>query len=251
MIHKYCGKNLNNIDVSIKSNYFNINLTVSYKVVSSGEELHFNFTTDRVQEGRGFLASWREVDGEISSKTNSDQYQVTYPTAFIEGAPETICVELFDGNKSGARFSAKVYAEKTNAKQNTETWKFDENEPLQQIRETLARNVKEKCFQLTLPRSEGVVKGLLEIEIKSVDRVLDIKTFREITIYQQEIYPLIQTDKGHYKAKDQVKFRILLLDQNLKPNDDLRTIEEVWVEDPRNRRIAQWKDLVNILYMNK
>ena len=96
-------------------------------------------------------------------------------------------MELFDGNKSGARFSAKVYAEKTNAKQNTENWKFDENEPLQQIRETLARNVKEKCFQLTLPRSEGVVKGLLEIEIKSVDRALDIKTFREITIYQQEI----------------------------------------------------------------
>ena len=153
-------------------------------------------------------------------------------------------MELFDGNKSGARFSAKVYAEKTNAKQNTENWKFDENEPLQQIRETLARNVKEKCFQLTLPRSEGVVKGLLEIEIKSVDGALDIKTFREITIYPQEIYPLIQTDKGHYKANDEVKFRILLLDQDLKPSEELRTIDEVWVEDPRSRRIAQWKDVV-------
>ena len=189
------------------------------------------------------MASWREVDGEISRNTNSDQYQVTYPTVFIEGSPETICVELFDGNRHGASVSVKVFAEKTNDQQNDENWKFDEADALQHTREILPRNVKDKCFQLTLPRTEGVGKGLLEIEIKS--RSLDlIKTFREITIYQQEIYPLMQTDKGHYKAKDKVKFRVLLLDHNLKPSEVLRTIDEIWVADPRNRRIAQWKDVV-------
>ena len=54
---------------------------------------------------------------------------------------------------------------------------------------------------------------------------------------------MIQTDKGHYKANDPVKFRLLVLDKNLKPPDDLRTIEEIWVEDPRNRRVAQWKEV--------
>ena len=53
---------------------------------------------------------------------------------------------------------------------------------------------------------------------------------------------MIQTDKGHYKANDPVKFRLLVLDKNLKPPDDLRTIEEIWVEDPRHRRVAQWKE---------
>ena len=91
-------------------------------------------------------------------------------------------------------------------------------------------------------------KGLLEIEIRSDDERLDVRTFREITIYQQEIYPLLQTDKGQYKAKDKVKFRVLLLDQNLKPTKHLDTIDEIWVEDPRNRRIAQWKDSVSSLH---
>ena len=212
-------------------------------MVSSAEELYFNFTSDHVQQGRGFLASWREVEGEISRTSPSDQYQVTYPTAFIEGSPETICVELFDGNRLGASLSLKVFAEKTKAQQNNwNNWNFEEAEALQHIRGSLPRNVKDKCFQLTLPRTEGVTKGLLEIEIKS--RSLDIKTFREITIYQQEIYPLMQTDKGHYQAKDKVKFRVLLLDHNLKPSEVLRTIDEIWVADPRNRRIAQWKDVV-------
>ena len=225
-----------------------IDLPTSYQVVSSAEELYFNFTSDRVQQSRGFLASWREVEGDISRNTASDQYQVTYPTAFIVGSPETICVELFDGNRAGATFSAKIFAEKTNAKQNNENWKFDQNVALLNTQEAIPSRVKEKCFELTLPRSEGVVKGLLDIEIKSLDGALDIKTFREITIYQQEIYPLIQTDKGHYKAKDEVKFRVLLLDHNLAPSGGLRTIDEIWVEDPRNRRIAQWKDVVRTLY---
>ena len=85
---------------------------------------------------------------------------------------------------------------------------------------------------------------LLEIEIKSNDGLLNIRTFKKITILPREIYPLIQTDKGHYKAKDEVKFRILLLDHDLKPVQDLKSVDEIWVEDPRNRRIAQWKDAV-------
>ena len=153
-------------------------------------------------------------------------------------------MELFAENRAEASVSLKVFAERTEAQEDSQNWKFAENDALQEIRETMPRDVKEKCFQLTLPRSEGVAKGLLEIEIKSADGALDIKTFREITIYQPEIYPLIQTDKGHYKAKDKVKFRILLLDHNLAPTEEMRTIDEIWVADPRNRRIAQWKDVV-------
>ena len=55
---------------------------------------------------------------------------------------------------------------------------------------------------------------------------------------KKENYPLIQTDKGQYKAKDDVKFRVLLVDHDLKPSE-IKTIEELWVEDPRNRRIVQ------------
>merc|ERR1719233_8880 len=36
-------------------------------------------------------------------------------------------------------------------------------------------------------------------------------------------------------------FRVLLVDQDLKPSE-VEMIDELWVEDPRNRRIVQWKD---------
>merc|ERR1719412_2401760 len=120
MIHRYCGKNLNNIDV-----------------VSSQEELYFNFTSDRVQQGRGFLASWREVDGEISLNTPTDQYQVTYPTAFIQGSPETICVELLEGNIAGASVNINVFAEKSERWSGDGVWRFAENVALLQLRATM------------------------------------------------------------------------------------------------------------------
>ena len=128
---------------------------------------------------------------------------------------------------------------------NTTSWMFrSNNQAIVEMEAKMEKYERNKCFQLTLPKSEGVSKGLLEIEIQSDDERLDVRTFREIAIYQQEIYPLLQTDKGQYKAKDKVKLRILLLDHNLKPTPHLNTIDEIWVEDPRNRRIAQWKDTV-------
>ena len=62
-----------------------------------------------------------------------------------------------------------------------------------------------------------------------MDFSYSVNAFKEITILEKENYPLIQTDKGIYKAKDDVKFRVLLVDHNLKPSDE--TIDELWVED--------------------
>ena len=206
--------------------------------------MYFNFTTDGVQQARGFLASWREVRRDRSQQTSPGNYMVSYPTAFIEESSEKICLELFNENRHLATITTKVYAEKSTDQQNTEDWIFSTKKPLVNRTEMLERHEKTKCFEITLPNAGGVSKGLLELEIKTVDGSLDIKTFKEITIYREEIYPLIQTDKGQYKAKDKVRFRVLLLDHNLRPSRQLKTIEEIWVEDPQNRRIAQWKDSV-------
>ena len=53
---------------------------------------------------------------------------------------------------------------------------------------------------------------------------------------------MIQTDKGQYKAKDTVKFRVLALDQNLKPSR-VERVDKLWIEDPRGRRVEQWLDV--------
>ena len=170
---------------------------------------------------------------------------ITHPGVFIEETPETICTKLLQETQVAASLAVRVFPEKPDDSQTGDNWVFPgSNKPLLEVETRIEGAERDKCLQLSVPRTAGTARALLEIEIKSEDGSLDILAFKEISIYQEELYPMIQTDKGHYKAKDQVKLRLLLLDQNLKPPENLRTIDEIWVEDPRNRRIAQWKAVV-------
>ena len=50
----------------------------------------------------------------------------------------------------------------------------------------------------------------------------------------------VQPDKEQYKAGDLVMFCVMLGDHNLRPG--AVEVEEMWVEDPRGRKQAQWTD---------
>ena len=81
-------------------------------------------------------------------------------------------------------------------------------------------------------------KGLLNIKVNSKGSSHLVNLLKEISILKKENHPLMQTDKGPHKTKDDVKFHVLLVDHDLKPSG-IKTIEELWVEIPRNRRIVQ------------
>ena len=218
-------------------------------MVSSEETLFFNFTTDKVQEKQGFLASWQEVDQnfELETKEENGKYYLSYPTAFIEDSPEKVCVELFEKLNSDVTVSTKVYAyddrnheEETGEKDGK--WTFDQK-PIIQEEIRISRSEAVKCFDLTIPETNLASKGLVNFELKSEDSTFHVNNFQSISIYQKEKYPLIQTDKGQYKAGDIVKFRILVLDHELKPAE-VKEVDEIWISDPKNRRIVQWKKKV-------
>ena len=218
-------------------------------MVSSEETLFFNFTTDKVQEKQGFLASWQEVDQnfELETKEENGKYYLSYPTAFIEDSPEKVCVELFEKLNSDVTVSTKVYAyddrnheEETGEKDGK--WTFDQK-PIIQEEIRISSSEAVKCFDLTIPETNLASKGLVNFELKSEDSTFHVNNFQSISIYQKEKYPLIQTDKGQYKAGDIVKFRILVLDHELKPAE-VKEVDEIWISDPKNRRIVQWKKKV-------
>lgn len=218
-------------------------------MVSSEETLFFNFTTDKVQEKQGFLASWQEVDQnfELETKEENGKYYLSYPTAFIEDSPEKVCVELFEKLNSDVTVSTKVYAyddrnheEETGEKDGK--WTFDQK-PIIQEEIRISSSEAVKCFDVTIPETNLASKGLVNFELKSEDSTFHVNNFQSISIYQKEKYPLIQTDKGQYKAGDIVKFRILVLDHELKPAE-VKEVDEIWISDPKNRRIVQWKKKV-------
>ena len=218
-------------------------------MVSSEETLFFNFTTDKVQEKQGFLASWQEVDQnfELETKEENGKYYLSYPTAFIEDSPEKVCVELFEKLNSDVTVSTKVYAyDDRNHEEETDEkdgkWTFDQK-PIIQEEIRISSSEAVKCFDVTIPETNLASKGLVNFELKSEDSTFHVNNFQSISIYQKEKYPLIQTDKGQYKAGDIVKFRILVLDHELKPAE-VKEVDEIWISDPKNRRIVQWKKKV-------
>jgi len=219
IIHKYCGKNTKNL-----------------QVFSSDQDLSFNFKTDSVQESLGFLASWEEVEDVKEKEDTEGKYLISFPRSFIEESPEKICIELFDSKKSDATIETQLFISDEGGK---DSWLFGATPVERQIVEIKAED-KLKCFDFSLPNTKAS-KGLLNIKVNFKDSSYSVNSFKEITILKKENYPLIQTDKGQYKAKDDVKFRVLLVDHDLKPSE-VQTIDELWVEDPRNRRIKQWKD---------
>ena len=218
-------------------------------MVSSEETLFFNFTTDKVQEKQGFLASWQEVDQnfELETKEENGKYYLSYPTAFIEDSPEKVCVELFEKLNSDVTVSTKVYAydDRNHEEETGEKdvkWTFDQK-PIIQEEIRISSSEAVKCFDLTIPETNLASKGLVNFELKSEDSTFHVNNFQSISIYQKEKYPLIQTDKGQYKAGDIVKFRVLVLDHELKPAE-VKEADEIWISDPKSRRIVQWKKKV-------
>ena len=69
-----------------------------------------------------------------------------------------------------------------------------------------------------------------------------VTKYKIVKLLSRETYVLIQTDKGQYKAKDTAKFRVLALDHNLRPSP-VEVVDELWIDDPRGRRVQQWLDV--------
>ena len=69
-----------------------------------------------------------------------------------------------------------------------------------------------------------------------------VARYKIVKLRKPEHYVLIQTDKGQYKAKDSVKFRALALDDRLRPSP-VDSVDKLWIEDPRGRRVQQWLDV--------
>ena len=199
----------------------------------------------------------------MSTTSEEGSYYISYPATFIEESPEKICIELFQDMTANVNVTARVFVQKKKEKnikcencvkfdnvpstilrENEAAWRFGlNNEMLIEESFLMEQGNNVQCFQLTLPKTDSVSKGLINFEIKSVeDQSLQVNSFQQISIYQKENYPLIQTDKGHYKAKDTVKFRVLILNHDLQPSR-INSVDELWIVDPRSRRLAQWKDL--------
>ncbi|XP_058938489.1 alpha-2-macroglobulin isoform X2 [Kogia breviceps] len=96
------------------------------------------------------------------------------------------------------------------------------------------------CVSFTIPRSPSNEEVMfLTIQVKGPTQ--EFKKRTTVLIKNEESLVFVQTDKPIYKPEQTVKFRIVLLDENFHPLNEL--IPLVYIEDPKGNRIMQWQNV--------
>ncbi|KAM8776857.1 pregnancy zone protein-like [Rhynchonycteris naso] len=96
------------------------------------------------------------------------------------------------------------------------------------------------CVSFTLPRiSSSEEEAFFTIQIKGLTH--DFKKRRRVMVNNNPSLVFVQTDKPIYKPGQTVKFRIVSVDKNFHPLNEL--IPLVYLEDPKRNRIGQWQSL--------
>ena len=175
------------------------------------------------------------MEEEAAQQNN---FLLSLPVQMTRGSDEKICTELFGAatDRGDGSITVKVF---------TKADFENEAEPSLTKSVNVLSSENKKCFNLTIPAKFNVHNhgeldaGNGNIRVSAFqsyvkyndDKVwvifegefnksnYKIAAYRELKLRNPDVFPLIQTDKGKYKEKDKVQFRIMIFDEYLKPTD--------------------------------
>ncbi|VCX41196.1 unnamed protein product [Gulo gulo] len=162
------------------------------------------------------------ADASVSGKP---QYMVLVPSLLHSETPERGCLLLSYLNET-VTVSASL-------------------ESLRENKSLFTDLVVEKdlfhCVSFTVPRSPSNEEVMfLTIQVKGPTQ--EFKRRTAVVVKNEENLVFVQTDKPIYKPGQTVKFRVVALDENFHPLNEL--IPLVYIQDPKGNRIAQWQKLL-------
>ncbi|XP_041464168.1 uncharacterized protein LOC446192 isoform X6 [Lytechinus variegatus] len=166
-------------------------------------------------------------DESSSSAIDFDTgYLIIAPKVFVAESVETICISL--QNMTGPLEVAIRLMDNFTAMAKL---------PIQFMEFKMA------CYNLEVPSIEYemmhatlVVKLRRTLVTQSGFEVIERRT---VTINGVNTEMFIETDKPVYKPGQTVKFRILNINQDLKP--DITPVSKIWIESPSGVRMQQWR----------
>ncbi|CAG0885196.1 unnamed protein product [Cyprideis torosa] len=101
-------------------------------------------------------------------------------------------------------------------------------------------NGESGCYQLDIPSVETVT-AILSLDVQFDSEEFRIKDNKTVKIQSDTYTTIIQTDRPVYKPGQTVQFRILTIDEHMKPVLD--DITEVFLLDPSGTRLSQWRSV--------
>uniref|UniRef100_A0A8C6R234 Alpha-2-macroglobulin n=1 Tax=Nannospalax galili TaxID=1026970 RepID=A0A8C6R234_NANGA len=95
------------------------------------------------------------------------------------------------------------------------------------------------CVSFTVPQSSSKEVMFLTVQVKGPTQ--EFRKRSTVLVKHKESLVFVQTDKPIYKPGQAVKFRVVSLDENFHPLNEL--IPLLYIQDPKGNRIVQWQSL--------
>lgn len=152
------------------------------------------------------------------------QYMVLVPSLLHAGTPEKGCVQLSHLNET-VTVSVALGS-------------LRENRSL--FTDMVAKKDLFHCVSFTVPptaHDEEVM--FLTVQVKGETHKFQKRS--TVMVKNKDSLLFIQTDKAIYKPGQQVKFRIVVIDEDFHPLNEM--IPLVYIEDPKGNRVMQWQNL--------
>ncbi|NP_075591.1 murinoglobulin-1 precursor [Rattus norvegicus] len=154
----------------------------------------------------------------------NSKYMVLVPSQLYTETPEKICLHLYHLNET-VTVTASLISQRGTRKL------FDE---------LVVDKDLFHCLSFTIPRlPSSEEEESLDINIEGAKHKFSER--RVVLVKNKESVVFVQTDKPVYKPGQSVKFRVVSMDKNLHPLNELFPL--AYIEDPKMNRIMQWQDI--------
>ncbi|XP_064904467.1 alpha-2-macroglobulin isoform X5 [Columba livia] len=156
-----------------------------------------------------------------TSPTTEPQYMVLLPSLIHTDSSEKVCVQLTHLNESVTLSATLEYQ--------------GENRSL--IDDVVSEKDVFTCIPFSLPKSNSQ-SPVTFVTVMVKGATLQFTSRKSVLVQNSESLVFIQTDKPIYKPGQTVLFRIVSLDKDFRPLNEVFPL--VYVQDPKNNRLYQW-----------
>ncbi|XP_009876793.1 PREDICTED: ovostatin-like, partial [Apaloderma vittatum] len=154
------------------------------------------------------------------------QYVLMVPAVLQTDSPGQICLQFLNLNET---VSARVILEYGAV--NTTIFE-----------KTMTPSSGLQCFNFTIPPVSSTPLAFISFSAKGGNTV-SLQEQRSVMIWKTESIVFVETDKPIYKPGQSVMFRVIALDFNFKPVQEMYPL--IAIQDPQGNRIFQWQNVTS------
>ncbi|KGL79418.1 Ovostatin, partial [Tinamus guttatus] len=153
------------------------------------------------------------------------QYALMVPAVLQNGSPGQVCWQFLNLNQT-------VFARATLEYGAVNTTIFEK---------TVMTSNGLQCFNFMIPPVSSVLLAFISFSVNGT--TVSLEERRSVMIWNMESIVFVQTDKPIYKPGQSVMFRVVALDFNFKPVQEM--YPWITIQDPRGNRIFQWQNVTS------